>query len=436
MITPLFSALIGLMVALGLIVCSLPIGVGLGLGGTVGIFLCEGSQGLLGLGEIAFSHLYSYSLLAMPLFVFLGTILTRQGFGNDLYEAVYKLVGRMSGSLAITSALAGAIFGFMSGSSAAGCAVVGGMSLPEMEKRGYNRRFAAGSVAVIGGLAALIPPSIIMIVYCTLTETSIGMTFVAGIIPGLVLTGFICLFIYARVKLNPQLAPWLGESFPWKERLKCVQKLLPVGVIFMGTIGSLYAGLCSAVEAGAVASAVAILLSIAYRRFSFSKMFEACMDTVRISVMIYIIVIGGCTLAHLFFISGVSHMIEEFTLGLALPPWGVILVMGAVLMALGMFLDVIAMLLVTVPIFFPIVSALGYDPVWFGVFMVVSSEMALITPPVGVNLFVIHGCAPRGTTFEDVAIGAAPYVFLLWILVGLLVAFPDLALFLPSTMKG
>jgi tripartite ATP-independent transporter DctM subunit len=302
-----------------------------------------------------------------------------------------------------------------------------------MEKRNYKSPLALGTLAVAGTLAALIPPSTIMIIYGTACEVSIGRVFIAGIFPGLVLTALMSVYIFARASINPSLAP-AGELSTLKEKIKVLPQLLPALLLFIAIIGGIYAGIWTAIEASAGSVFITLLICLAYRRLNWGAVKDALFRTVRISGMIYMIVVGANILGYLFFVTGFQTAIKDIVLSFALPGWGIIILMLLIMTVLGTFLDVIALILICVPIFLAIVLALGYSDVWFGIIMVAASEMALCTPPVGVNLFVIQGVAPKGTTLMDVAKGAAPYIGLIWLLLLLLIAFPELATWLPSTM--
>ncbi|HEY77702.1 MAG TPA: TRAP transporter large permease [Dehalococcoidia bacterium] len=435
MIDPLLGAAIATVLFLALLAIGAPIFVSLTMGGIVGIFLAEGSRGLLAISTVAFGHAYSFGVLAITLFVFMGNLLVHHDIGKEVYGVVYKWVGQIRGGLAIVSTLFGALFGFMCGSSLAGVATVGGVSLPEMEERGYDRRISAGTLALAGSLAALIPPSVLMILYTIITQASLGRLFIAGIIPGFALVILMVAYIFIRVTINPKLAP-AGPSFTWGEKGKSLVHLIPVAVIFLSVIGGLYMGIWSPTEAGATGAVAALLVCLAYRRVTWGKVKTASLRTVQTFVMIYMLLIGASLLAHLYFISGINAAIQSSVANLMVPTWLIIILMWFVMMILGMFLDAPAMVLIAVPVFLPIIEALGFDIIWFGVVIVLGAEMAGITPPVGLALFIIQSIAPKGTTLMDCIIGAAPYVGILWILLGLLIAFPEIAMWLPSMMRG
>lgn len=420
---------------LAILVTGLPIGFCLAFAGIVGTILFMGPAGILQMGTIPFSYTNGFSLLAIPMFVLMGNILLEYGIGSVLFELVNRLVGKTRGGLAMAATVMCALFGFACGSSSASCATIGGNTLPEMEKRGYDRRLSVGVLAIAGSLAILIPPSIIMVVYSILSDTSLGKVMVAGIIPGLLLTALIMTYIFIRVTIDPKLAPISENRYTVMEKLKSLVGLLPLAVLFLSIIGGLFFGLWDAIEASAVGVFMALVICIIYFRYlSWKALKRALIGSVNTTVMIYMLIVGGNLLAYVFYVTGLQAMIGDFVVSLGVPGWAVIITMGIILMFMGTFLDVIAMLTVTVPIFLPVIIKLGYDPVWFGIIATLFSEMAMITPPVGVNLFVIQGIAPKGTSLKDVAYGAAPYVGVIWFLAILLIMYPNIAMYLPSLM--
>jgi tripartite ATP-independent transporter DctM subunit len=426
-----------LLVLFALLVIGSPIFICLLLSGMVGLASVEGWQVLSNVaGKIAFSHVSGYSLLAVPMFILMGNLLLTHRIGQDLYDGMYRWFGRLPGGLAIASTVVCAIFGFMSGSNTAASATIGSIAIPEMEKKGYDRKLSLGTLAVAGTLAALIPPSTIMIIYgVNVSGVSIGEVFVGGIVPGLILTALMSIYIYTVAKLYPHLAP-AGSPFALKDKLRLLPRLVPVVFIFVAIVGGMYFGVWTAIEASAASVLISLIIIISYRRLNFAAVLDAVKRTIRISGMIYMIIVGANVMSYLFFVTGFQDAVSEFILHFSLPPWGNMLLILLIMTILGTFLDVIALITISVPIFLPIAIAAGYSDVWFGVIVTVASEMALCTPPVGVNLFVIQGIAPKGVSLLTVAKGAAPFIAVIWVLLVLLVAFPDLVTWLPNTMSG
>jgi C4-dicarboxylate transporter DctM subunit len=427
-----------LVVLFALLVIGVPIAICLLTSGLVGLLSFEGWEMLSNIvGKIAFSHVSGYSLLAVPMFILMGTLLLTHHMGEDLYDAIYRWFGWVPGGLAIGSTVVCAFFGFMSGSNTAASATIGSVALPEMEKKGYDRKLALGTLAVAGTLAALIPPSTIMIIYgVNVSGVSIGKVFVGGIIPGWILTAFMSIYIFTYAKIYPNSAPSAGISYSFKDKLRLLPKLIPVVVLFLAIIGGMFFGVWTAIEASAASVFISLVMIISYGRFSIVALIEAVKRTIKTSGMIYMLIIGANIMGYLFFVTGFQDAVSNFIIQFSLPPWGNMVLILFILTILGCFLDVIALITITVPVFLPIAIASGYDDVWFGVIMTVASEMALCTPPVGVNLFVVQGIAPKGTSLLTVAKGAAPFIGVIWVLLFLLIKYPELVNWLPSIMMG
>lgn len=435
MVEPIHGGIIGLILLLIFLFSGMPIFVGMGLSGMVGLLLIEGLSGaFVGIGSLVFEELWGLSLLAVPLFVFMGHLVSQFGLGADLYDTTHKWMGRLPGGIAVASTGMCALFGFICGSGMAGAATIGGLAIPEMEKKGYDRRLSLGTLALAGSLAALIPPSIIMVIYAANTMTSLGALFFGGIIPGFVLAAMISIFVMIRCTLNPKLGP-KGDKFSFGQKLRSLVNLIPVIVLFLSVIGGINTGICTPTEAGGVACLVVVIIALFRRRLSWEGVKKAALVAAGTSIMIYMLLVGATILSTLIFVSNLNTVVAKAVTGLPYPPWVIILLILSVMMIMGMFMDVLALLLISIPITVPIIQGIGYDPVWWGIIVVVSCEMALITPPVGVNLFVIHGIAPEGTTFSDVSMGAAPFVAVLWVFLGLLIAFPEVVMFLPNLMR-
>lgn len=430
----------GLVICLGLLatflIIGMPIFMGLLLAGLAAMQYLEGFDALANVaGKIAFNQLLGYPLLAIPMFILMGNLLTTHRIGDDLFSGLYKWFGALPGGLAIASTVVCAIFGFMSGSNTAAAATIGSVAIPAMEQKKYYRPLSLGTLAVAGTLAALIPPSTIMIIYGgAATDVSIGRVFIGGILPGILLTALMSVYIYGYARVFPTRAP-KGERAPMREKILGLKELAPAGVLFISIVGGMYAGIFTAIEASAVSVFVTLILLIAYRRLNTASVLQAARTTIRVSGMIYMIIVGATILGHVFFITGFRDTVSNLLLGLNLPGWGTMIVILAILTVLGTFLDVIALIMISVPIFLPVAIQSGYDAVWFGVIMVIASEMALCTPPVGVNLFVIQGIAPRGTSLMTVARGAAPFIGVIWVLLLLLIFFPEIVTWLPSRME-
>lgn len=431
---------IGMLLCLGLLgfflIIGMPIFMALLMSGLGAMQYLEGYNGVANVaGKLAFNQLLGFPLLAIPMFILMGNLLTAHRMGEDMYSGLHKWFGSLPGGFAIGSTVVCAIFGFMSGSNTAASATVGSVAIPAMEEKKYYRPLSLGTLAVAGTLAALIPPSTVMILYGSAApNVSIGRVFIGGLIPGLLLTILMSLYIYGYARIFPERAP-RGEKASWREKLIGLKELAPAAFLFVIIIGGMYSGMFTAIEASAVSVLATIVMLIGYRRLNAAAVFEAVKRTIRLSGMIYMIIVGATILSHVFFITGFRDIVADAVLGLELPGWGTIIVILIILTVLGTFLDVIALMMICVPIFLPIVLAVGYDGVWFGVIMVIAAEMALCTPPVGVNLFVIQGIAPKGTSLFTVARGALPFIGVIWLLLLILIFIPELVTWLPSRME-
>jgi len=432
MIEPITSGLIGCVLLLVFLGLGMPIAVALGLPAVIGLFLMNGFSGaFIGISTTAFEEVWGGGLLAVPLFIFMGNLVVQFGIGVDLYNTTYKWMGRLPGGLAIASTGMCALFGFMCGSALAGAATIGNLAISEMLKKGYDRRLTFGTLALAGSLAVLIPPSVLMILYAAITQTSLGSLFLAGILPGLLFSFMIIVYVFTRCKLNINLGP-RGEAFPIKEKVFSLIHLVPVVLLFVAIVGGMYIGIWTPVEAGATACPIVIGIGLAYGRFNWQKIGTAAMSAAKTAAMIYMLLIGATLLSLLFFVSGINEIIASFLTSLPLPRWGIIVVILLVMTVMGMFMDVLALIFISVPISVPIIIALNYDPVWWGIMVIVMSELGLITPPVGLNLFVIQSIAPKGTTLSEIASGSLPFVSVTWVFSLTMVFFPEIAMWLPN----
>jgi len=411
----------------------MPVFVGLGITGAIGSLLFVSFDNLTNLGDMLFGSLWQVSLLATPGFILMGSIFFRCNFGKDIFDAFEIMLGKLPGGLIISAVWLGAGFGFICGSNLAGVATVGQIAIPEVERRGYDRRLSLGAFAIAGTLAALIPPSLLMIIYAVLAEVSLGQLFFAGIIPGILMTLLLSLYIIGRAIANPALCP-KPASVTTGSLWTTAKGIFPLVITFVVVFGGIYSGIWSVVEASAAGATMAIGLSFAYGRLSRKAFFESLDSTLQILSLVYMIMLAAVLFNHFVFVSGLSASLKAAVGHLDLPGWGVMTLILAVLTVMGMFLDLYAMLLIAIPVFLPLSIEAGYDAIWFGIVLIVACELALVTPPVGLNLFIIRRMAPAGTTQTDLDIGALPYVFVVWILFALMIAFPQIVLWLPHYM--
>lgn len=370
-------------------------------------------------------------LLSLPLFILMSEVLVASGIGRSLFSGLAPWVSRLPGGLLHVNVVGSTLFAAVSGSSAATTAIVGKVSLPELEARKYNRQMAMGSLAGAGTLGFLIPPSIIMIIYGVMAEQSILELFVAGVVPGLALAGLYMVFIAIQQTVTRSQPD--AERPDWPSRLRGLIDIGPVALLIAGIVGSLYLGLASVSELAAIGVLGAVLISIILGRFSFAAMIRAGRRAARTSAMIGLIIIGAALLNSAFGFLGIPRAIADQIASFGLSPFALIVVLLAFYVVLGMFLDGTSIIVMTLPITLPLVTAAGYDPIWFGIFVVVAVEISQITPPIGFNLFVIQ--SQTGEDIGAIAKAAFPFFLILLAFALLLAIFPGLALWLPGTMQ-
>ncbi len=427
----------GLLIALMFMLFALgvEISVALGIVGVVGLLYLKGfTVGLGVVGSIAWSNASSFSFIAVPLFVFMSGVLLHSGIGKGLYTAVARWVSFLPGGLAVASVFSCAIFAAISGSSVATAATIGMIAIPEMERRAYARPLIFGSLAAGGTLGILIPPSIPMIIYGVMTETSIGHLYLAGMVPGVVLAVMFAVFVIAYAMLWPEAAPRVSEDQgSVLDKLRSLYEVAPVAILIVVVLGSMYAGVVTPTEAAALGSFVSLLLAAVLRTLTWRALRDAFHATIRTTSMVMLIIIFASMFSHVIALIGAPKALFTLVVGLGLPRWAFFTAIFAFLLVIAYALEELSVMIIILPILFPLVTGLGFDPVWFGIIMVVWLEIGLITPPVGLNLFVIQNMM-RGTTAADVTRGTTPYVVLMVLLVVLLFLFPDLALWLPRHM--
>jgi C4-dicarboxylate transporter, DctM subunit len=368
----------------------------------------------------------------MVLFVLMGQFVFQSGISTDIYEMANKWVGRFPGGIAMATMLACTGFAACSGSSLAGAATMGTIAFPEMEKFKYDRRFSTGCIAGGGTLSILIPPSTSMIIYGFLTETSIAKLFLAGIIPGILLSLFFLLTIYFLCKIYPQLGP-IGQAFSLKEMILSLKGVIGMLLLFILVMGGLYFGLFTPSEAGAVGATGAFIISIIKRKADSHSIIASTKTALEVSCFILTITIGAMIFNTFLAVSGFTAVFSEWIVNLPLPSNLLIVLILLLYVPLGMFMDTMAMILLTIPIVFPIISAIGFDPIWFGILVTVMMETALITPPIGMNCFIVKGVT--GVSLVDIFRGVLPFLGILLIFIGILFVFPKIILFLPNMIK-
>ncbi len=426
--------IIGLIALVILLFSKMPVGFVMAFLGFLGFsYVVSINAGLSLLAKDVFETFSSYSLTVIPLFIFMGQIAFHSGISKRLYDSVYVVMGHYRGGLAIATVGACAAFSAISGSTNATAATMATVTLPEMRRYKYDMGLATGTVAAGGSLGILIPPSVIFIVYGVMTGQSIGKLFAAGVFPGILLALLFMLTIYLRVRLNPGLAP-PGPKTTLKQKARSFTGVLEALVIFVFVMGGLFFGIFTPTEAAAVGAFLTLVIAMARRQLSWEGFVKSLADTTRISCMVMVIVTGAVIFGHFMAITRIPFDLANWVCALPLPNYAIMGIIILVYLFGGCFMDALAMIMLTIPIFYPVALALGFHPIWFGVAIVLVTEMGVITPPVGVNVYVVHGIA-RDVSLEVIFKGVAPFVLALLVCVAILLKFSQIVLFLPGLMK-
>lgn len=426
--------IIGILLLIVLLFSKMPVGFVMALLGVTGFsYVVSPGAGLSLLARDVFDTFSSYSLTVIPLFIFMGQIAFHSGISRRLYDSVYVFMGHYKGGLAVATIGACAGFSAISGSTNATAATMAMITLPEMKRYKYDLGLATGTVAAGGSLGILIPPSVIFIIYGVMTEQSIGKLFAAGILPGILLALLFMLTIYVRVRLNPAIAP-RGPKTTFRERTQSFAGVLEAFIIFGLVMGGLFFGIFTPTEAAAVGAFLTLALALIRRQLAWRHFVQSLMDTTKISCMIMVIVTGAVIFGHFMAITRIPFDLASWVSELPLPNYAIMGVIVLVYLIGGCFMDALAMIMLTIPIFYPVATSIGFDPIWFGVVVVLVTEMGVITPPVGVNVYVVHGIA-KDVPLETIFKGVAPFILALLACTGILLAFPQIALYLPGLIR-
>ncbi|MCC6001944.1 MAG: TRAP transporter large permease [Pararhodobacter sp.] len=429
------AALIGTAVLLLLIFLRVPIALALGVVGFVGFWQLTGWRPAFALlGQTLRDSALSYSLVVIPLFILMGNFLTGAGLSRALYHAAYVFVGHRRGGLAVSTVLACGGFSAVCGSSLATTATMGQVAMPSMRAYGYDDRLAAGVIAAGGTLGILIPPSVILIIYGLMTETHIGKLFAAGLLPGLVGMALYWGVIWLQATVDPAMGP-RGERSDWPRRLAALRQIWGVALLIVVVLGGIYGGFFTPTEAAGVGAFFAFVFAVASRGMGFSDILEVLVETAKTTAALFAVLIGAMMFAQFINFSGMHRTLLGFVDSLDVAPVVIILLIVLLFLILGCVLESLSMILLTVPILFPVVVGLGYDPIWFGILVVIAVEVGLITPPIGINIFVLKSVVRdlgTGTAFR----GVLPFWAADIVRLGLLVAFPGMALMLPHWFFG
>ena len=433
--TPMTIGVIGVAILIILLFSEMPVGFVMALVGFLGFsYVIDLHSGLGLLARDVFDTFSSYGLTVVPLFVLMGQISFFSGISRRLYDSANVIMGSRKGGLAMATVAACAGFSAISGSTNAAAATMATVTIPEMKRHNYDMGLATGTVAAAGSLGILIPPSVIFIVYGIMTEQSIGELFAAGILPGILLCLLFFLTIYLRVLRNPELAP-PGPETTFKEKILSLGGIVEALIIFLVVMGGIFFGIFTPTEAGAIGAFLTIVIALVRRQLTWSGFTQAVVDTTRISCMVMVIVTGAVIFGHFMAVTRLPFDFADWVAALPLPKHAIMGIIILVYLLGGCFMDALGMIMLTIPIFFPVAQALGFDPVWFGVVIVLVTEMGVITPPVGINVYVVYGVTRDDVTLGTIFRGVMPMLIALLVCNLAIIFFPQIALFLPGLMR-
>lgn len=425
--SPILLGTSGVILLIALFLLKVPVGIAMALTGFLGFGLLVSFPAAMKLLAVDFfSSFNSYTLAVIPLFVLMGQLAHNSGMSKRLYETSNKIMGHLPGGLAIATIWASAGFAAICGSTNASTATMAMVALPEMKRYGYSESLAAGSVAAGGSLGIMIPPSVIFVIYGILTQQSIGKLFMSGILPGIMLSALFSLAIYIWTRIDPTIAP-RGQKAPWRERIRSLISATEVLLIFALVVGGLLTGIFTPVEAGAVGTGLIGGLSLLRKKLSWSGIMRSLEESIRISCMIIFVVAGATVFGHFLAITRLPQILQGWLLQFESSPHAAMLFIIAIYIIGGCFIDALALILLTIPIFYPVVVKLGFDPIWFGVMVVLVTQIGVITPPVGINAYVIKGIFPE-IPIDTIFKGVTPFFISLIVGALLLMVFPQITL--------
>lgn len=393
-----------------------------------------GERGISALLNNGLGSLTSFALVPIPLFLLMGEIFFHTGLGGRMFNAIDKLLGKLPGRLSYVTVLGGTAFSTLSGSSMGSTALMGSLMVPEMNRRGYKKHMSIGPILGTGGLAIIIPPSALAVLLATLARIDVGKLLIAGIIPGLILASFYLATIFIQTKIDPDAAPAYDvEPMTLGQKLMLfLTDVVPMVGVMVVIVAMMVGGIVTPSEAAAFGALGVVMLALVFRCLTWEAMRKSIVGALRVTLMAYLIVFGSATFSQLLAFSGASSGLIKWATGFDLEPIAMLLVMFGVLLLLGMFMEQISMMLLTVPIFFPLAASLGFDPIWFGLIMLLALEISFTTPPFGLLLFVMKGVAPPDTTMRDIYMSAIPFILCSLLLVALMIIFPPIVLWLPG----
>lgn len=423
--------IISMVIMLGLILGGVWVAVAIGMGGVIALVPKVGDTVFFIIGALSFPIATSYTLMAIPLFIFMGEFLGASGIMDRGYGGLRLLLKGLPGELEQTNIAACGVFAAMAGTSTAGAATMGRVAYPELTKRGYDKKLTLGSVTAGGTLGILIPPSTSFIIYGMIAEESVGQLFIAGLLPGILLMLFFMFYIGVRVSLQPGLVPREVEAVGVRARIRGLTQIWPLLIVIGAALGTIYLGVATPTEAAALGGVSAIGVGVALRLFTWRKLTDSLLAATRTSAMMFLILMAAMVTSQALVHYGIAAAISEYIMGIGTPLMALLFVVG-IYFILGCFIDPTSMVVLTLPMFVPAMVALGFSKVLFGVMVVVTCEIALLTPPVGFNLFVVQGVT--GERLEDIIKGTSPFLLGNFALLAILYAWPEVALWLPNTM--
>ena len=428
------EALIGLAAMLVISFLRVPIAISMGLVGFLGLWWMRGlGPSMASATTVVYESGFQYTLSVVPLFILMGNFVTRAGMSKELYRAAYTFVGHLRGGLAMATVLACAGFGAICGSSIATAATMTKVAYPSMRDHHYSDELAVGTIAAGGTLGILIPPSTIMVIYGIMTQTNIGKLFAAGVLPGLVAVALLCLAVQYMCWRNPAAGP-RAERIAWNDRIKALRDVWAVVVLFTVVMGGIYGGIFTATEGAGIGAAGAFVFALARGVLDRKALIAVLTDSARTTAMLFVILVGALIFSNFLNYTSMPGDLKALITHWKLSPVTVMVVICAIYVLLGTAMEELSMILLTIPVFFPIVVGLGFDPVWFGIIIVVVVQIGLISPPVGMNMFVVKSMLP-GVTTQTIFRGVWPFVYAEVALLAILVAFPSISLYLPALLK-
>ena len=427
---------IGVTIMFLLMALRVPVAFSMALVGFLGYAAVSGwTPALKVIGMVPYSSIATYGFSVVPLFLIMGSFASRAGLVDDLFKMARLWVGKIPGGLVHATIVAGSAFAAASGSGIAATTVLATVCVPEMRKGGVDKVLACGTVAAVGPIDQMIPPSILMVIYCIITGASLGKLLIAGILPGLLLAAGFMVLTYIRVKRNPRLAPLLEEPVTWKERFISLKNIWGILVLAVLVLGGIYSGTFTPNEAGAIGAFGAFLMAILTKGQNWSEIGQSLLDAARVTAMIFLIIASAFIFGYFLAVTRIPTDFSAFITGLQMAPILILIAVMIMYLIIGMFVDMVAALFITLPIIFPAMMKLGFDPIWFGVLIVMQCEIALIHPPFGLSLFIVKGVV-KDVTMNEVIIGILPFLFVDMVVLVLYIAFPQISLFLPHMMLG